>query len=236
MDVTLLLNQSAGFANRDAASRESTPPYAAGGLSTAPSTALPTPSPERCEPRQVRGRTPWNAGGYSLPLQSDTKFRSASTFSYRSVRDQAESDASGHTARAPGGHSRHVSVDSDGFNIDIVRPWQGSRSVRQKSRHRLSDSYSSMSSYSSRQSRPHSRISSTTTISGSYAGSSLAELPILESSLDEGDEPRRRQFYGDDEAGHAKRPSLYERARPASPPDESTMHMGGFPRPPQAPR
>ncbi|PHH75221.1 hypothetical protein CDD80_2527 [Ophiocordyceps camponoti-rufipedis] len=220
MDVTLLLNQSAGFANRDAASRESTPPYAAGGLSTAPSTALPTPSPERCEPRQVRGRTPWNAGGYSLPLQSDSKFRSASTFSYRSARDQAESDASGHTARAPGGHSRHVSVDSD-------------------SRHRLSDSHSSMSSYSSRQSRPHSRISSTTTISGSYAGSSLAELPILESSLDERDEPRRRQFCGEDEARHVKRPSLYERVRPASPPDESTMHMGGFPRPPrhmEAPR
>ncbi|PFH60701.1 hypothetical protein XA68_10500 [Ophiocordyceps unilateralis] len=265
MDVTLLLNQSAGFVSRDAASRESTPPYAAGGLSTAPSTALPTPSPERClpsresEPRQIRGRTPWNAGGYSLPLQSDVKFRSSSTFSYR---DQADSDASGHTARVSGvPHSRHVSVDSDMSmsRESVSRPRHSRASASDAGRmfdpsgkrtpswdeqsmtprHRLSDSYSSLSSYSSRQSRPHSRISSITTISGSYAGSSLAELPILECSLDERDEPRRRHLFGDDEVvvpAYVKRPppSLYEtdrRGRPASPPDEATLNMGGFPRP-----
>ncbi|RDA84542.1 hypothetical protein CP532_3745 [Ophiocordyceps camponoti-leonardi (nom. inval.)] len=224
MDVTLLLNQSAGFANRDAASRESTPPYAATGLSTAPSTALPTPSPERSlaqresEPRQTRGRTPWNAGGYSLPLQSeDAKVvRSASTFSYRSAtRDhQTDSDGSAHTARlATGLHSRHMSVDSDvsvsrgGEAISRSRPARAKDLMNQNyrtlswdeqsmttPRHRLSDSYSSLSSYSSRQSMPHSRISSITTISGGYPGSSsLAELPIFESSLDE--------QHDDDESG-----------------------------------
>lgn len=39
---------------------------------------LPTPSPEQTPPRlsadsRIKSRTPWNAGGYSLPLSLDTK-------------------------------------------------------------------------------------------------------------------------------------------------------------------
>ncbi|RDA90199.1 hypothetical protein CP533_0482 [Ophiocordyceps camponoti-saundersi (nom. inval.)] len=264
MDVTLLLNQSAGFANRDAASRESTPPYAATGLSTAPSTALPTPSPERSlaqresEPRQTRGRTPWNAGGYSLPLQSDAKIRSASTFSYRSARDQPDSDGSAQTARVTGMHSRHMSVDSDVSlsreSVSRSRPARASiadtgrmldaSSNRTLSwdeqsmtpRHRLSDSYSSLSSYSSRQSMPHSRISSITTISGGYPGSSsLAELPIFESSLDEQhdvDESRRRHLFApvDDEPAYVKRLPPSETDRRDSPPIHNQRYLDG-PRP-----
>lgn len=125
MDVTLLLNQSTVLAGCKEASRESTPAYAAGGPSTAPTTALPTPSPDRSfpqhegEPRHGRGRTPWSAGGYSLPLHQDTKLRSASTFSFRSNGEQADSDV----------HSRTGSVDSSiTFSQDpssMLRPQPG---------------------------------------------------------------------------------------------------------------
>ncbi|KAJ6440392.1 ORP1 like protein [Purpureocillium lavendulum] len=63
-------------------------------------------------------------------------------------------------------------------------------------RHKFSDSNSSLSSYSSWQSRSHSRISSVTTVSGPPSvGSSLADRPILESKGDENEDdahqPRR---------------------------------------------
>ncbi|KJZ78212.1 hypothetical protein HIM_02250 [Hirsutella minnesotensis 3608] len=144
MDVTLLLNRSAAVADCKDASRESTPSYAVGGLSTAPSTALPTPSPDRSFPpretegRQSRGRTPWNAGGYSLPLH-DFQLRSKS-ISYRSASEQFDSEATQQMAMATERHSRNGSSDSDvmpsGSMMSSMRP-QPSRAVSSDSHHQL---------------------------------------------------------------------------------------------------
>ncbi|KAH8893392.1 hypothetical protein GQ53DRAFT_805581 [Thozetella sp. PMI_491] len=90
MDVTSLLNTSsaaaaaAAAANRNSHQRseslDQTPTPSATGGTTATNTAVPTPSPERTPPRRTsssqspnRNRTPWDAGGYSLPLTLDTK-------------------------------------------------------------------------------------------------------------------------------------------------------------------
>jgi hypothetical protein len=81
MDVTSLLNSSSAaqqLQRRD--SVDQTPTPSATGGTTASSTAVPTPSPERTPSRRTSGsrspnrnRTPWDAGGYSLPLTLDTK-------------------------------------------------------------------------------------------------------------------------------------------------------------------
>jgi hypothetical protein len=85
MDVTSLLNTSAAAAaaakleRSDSMDRASTP--SATSDSTAYSTAVPTPSPEHTPAWRssstsrspIRSRTPWDAGGYSLPLSLDVK-------------------------------------------------------------------------------------------------------------------------------------------------------------------
>ncbi|KAM4065642.1 orp1 [Hirsutella rhossiliensis] len=265
MDVTLLLNQSAGLAGCKEASRESTPSYAVGGPSTAPSTALPTPSPDRSFPqregetRQSRSRTPWSAGGYSLPLHSDTKFRSASTFSFRSASEQVDSDASYQTTTGADMHSRTGSIDSDMTSSQepssVARPlptrapsWDERRAVDGEPsippRHKFSDSHSSLSSYGSWQSRSHSRISSVTTISGSHIGGlSLAELPILESKDAERDDLKPNAPYGDEQsrfpavAKHQPPALVLDTAqleRPGSPSD-AVLNMKGLARAQQNP-
>lgn len=290
MDVTSLLNQSSGSSGRKAFSRESTPPSTARGSSTLPSTALPTPSPETTPPpnygeaAHIRGRTPWSAGGYSLPLQIAPKLRSTST----SISEQFDSDASYDLTPGTSMHSRNGSIDSDvvppremGFlprpelvrcvearvdececagNVkltqslnsaattdpgsrraatcerrcvwatmrqlhkfhsreadaqhfqtptldcqthltDEIRVESGDERLHENdrnvpSRHKFSDSSSSLSSYSSWQSKSHSRISSVTTVGGPPSlGSSLADRPIFESkggeSEDAANPPRR---------------------------------------------
>lgn len=78
MDVTSLLNSSSAALQRGESVDSSTP--SATGGTTAASTAVPTPSPDRTPSRRTSGsrspnrnRTPWDAGGYSLPLSLDTK-------------------------------------------------------------------------------------------------------------------------------------------------------------------
>ncbi|KAJ2901864.1 uncharacterized protein MKZ38_001297 [Zalerion maritima] len=80
MDVTSLLNTGSGamVERRDSIDQAHTPLVVDG---TTPSTTpFPTPSPEKTPSRRssescgrVGGRTPWDAGGYSLPLSLDTK-------------------------------------------------------------------------------------------------------------------------------------------------------------------
>lgn len=80
MDVTSLLNSSsAALQQRRSDSVDSSTPSATAGT-TAASTAVHTPSPDRTPSRRTSGsrspnrnRTPWDAGGYSLPLSLDTK-------------------------------------------------------------------------------------------------------------------------------------------------------------------
>ncbi|PHH66916.1 hypothetical protein CDD81_5268 [Ophiocordyceps australis] len=117
MDVTLLLNQSGAKGDKNV-SRESTPASVTGAASTVPSTALPTPSPERASPQREserlnRGRTPWNAGGYSLPLHSESKAASNSAGAYRWSSEQPEPETAWCASVSASIHSRHGSSDSD---------------------------------------------------------------------------------------------------------------------------
>ncbi|KAK3326363.1 hypothetical protein B0H66DRAFT_157454 [Apodospora peruviana] len=141
MDVTSLLNSSsAALQRRD--SVDSSTPSATGGT-TAASTAVPTPSPERTPSRRTSGsrspnrnRTPWDAGGYSLPLSLDTK--------------------SMHTPST----ARPV------FYCESPTDGQPTSSSPKSPKHKFSDSRSSLSSYaSSNNSISHSRISSLSTVS-----------------------------------------------------------------------
>ncbi|KAK3327399.1 hypothetical protein B0T19DRAFT_161957 [Cercophora scortea] len=141
MDVTSLLNSSsAALQRRD--SLDSSTPSAIGGT-TAASTAVPTPSPDRTPFRRTSGsrspnrnRTPWDAGGYSLPLTIDTK--SIQTPSTARPAFYSESPTDGQASASP-----------------------------RSPKHKFSDSRSSLSSYtsSSNNSVSHSRISSLSTVS-----------------------------------------------------------------------
>ncbi|KAK4453755.1 hypothetical protein QBC34DRAFT_192982 [Podospora aff. communis PSN243] len=189
MDVTSLLNSSSAAAAAAAAaaalqrrdSVESSTPSATGDT-TASSTAVPTPSPERTPPPRrtsgsrspVRNRTPWDAGGYSLPLTLDTK--SIPSF--------------GSTGSRPG------------FYRNCDSPTDCSVSPKSP-RHKFSDSRSSLSSYasSSTNSISHSRISSLSTVSEfqpltnlitdiSLEGKKMPNGQIGDNAADRGDEPR----------------------------------------------
>jgi len=151
MDVTSLLNSSSAAAAAAALQRRdsvssSTP--SATGDTTAASTAVHTPSPDRTPPRRTSGsrspsrnRTPWDAGGYSLPLTLDTKAIPSSPSNSR-----------------PNFYHNSDSPTDCGANA----------SASPKSpKHKFSDSRSSLSSYSSssNNSLSHSRISSLSTVS-----------------------------------------------------------------------
>ncbi|ORY65541.1 uncharacterized protein BCR38DRAFT_200417 [Pseudomassariella vexata] len=85
MDVTALLNASSAAHRQAQGSVDQTPtPSVADGSITCSSTVR-TPSPEKALSRRTsesrtpnRSRTPWDAGGYSLPLTLDTKATQAS--------------------------------------------------------------------------------------------------------------------------------------------------------------
>ncbi|KAK4229607.1 hypothetical protein QBC38DRAFT_520030 [Podospora fimiseda] len=156
MDVTSLLNVSCGGGlgkqRRDSIA-SSTP--SATGDTTATSTAVPTPSPERAQsrersgsgsPTRTRNRTPWDAGGYSLPLTIDTKSIPTSADARPAFLDDSPIE---------GSHTSLASPVSQG-----AHKLSGSRSS-------LSSSYSS-SSFSTAN---HSRISSLSTVSefGSFS-------------------------------------------------------------------
>ena len=119
-------------------------PSAAGG-STPSSSVVATPSPERtpptrpCERTSSRSRTPWDAGGYSLPLSFEPKL----------VQTPA-------TARPI------FQGESPLETLDPVSPRSCSP------RHKFSDSHSSLASYGttfSANSGSHSRFSSLSTVS-----------------------------------------------------------------------
>ena len=148
MDVTALLNSSTGMGMEDGEARAlaelpSTPSV---GGSTPSSSVVATPSPERTPPTRTcetrtssRSRTPWDAGGYSLPLSLEAKVVQTPS-----------------TAR-PMFHG-----ESPLDTMDPVSPRSCSP------RHKFSDSHSSMASYGttfSANSGSHSRFSSLSTVS-----------------------------------------------------------------------
>lgn len=121
MDVTSLLNLSAEtkVEGEQGVSRQT--PELHANPAAAPWAGLPTPSPEQTPPRVsadcragTKSRTPWNAGGYSLPLSLDTKFHTANTAPAIYGGDSRDVSAMPiHSAITPSsGHSRTTSLES----------------------------------------------------------------------------------------------------------------------------
>lgn len=212
MDVTSMLNSSAAAA---AASREQagsagpTPTPSVIEGTTAYSSLVPTPSPEKTPPRRTsvsrgsnRSRTPWDAGGYSLGLTLDTKTTQ--------------------TAARPVPHSESP--------IDSASP--------ESLRHKFSDSHSSLSSYtSSANSGTHSRFSSMSTVSGFQMGAAMADMQTLDASACENldsavsrmsvmDTVRSKRDGGFSPSMIAEEPSMVDAGRPGSPSDAMLMSRG----------
>lgn len=155
MDVTSMLNSASAAANKARASADPTTTPSAVDGTTVCSSAIQTPSPDTTPSSRTsetrtpnRARTPWDAGGYSLPLTLDTK-----TSTQAPIKQVAcnESPTDSNSPKSP--------------------------------KHKFSDSYSSLSSYtSSLNSFTHSRISSLSTVSGfQVVGPIVTDMPALES-------------------------------------------------------
>ncbi|KAH7149530.1 hypothetical protein B0J13DRAFT_524160 [Dactylonectria estremocensis] len=115
MNIASMLNLSAGPSSREQVSKEATPILAHRGSFTALS-SLPTPSPECMPEKQAIGitdnrvRTPWDAGGYSLPRDAAPQFQ-RTAFAFRPAGETIDSMPVRSTP-VPGGHSRHTSMAS----------------------------------------------------------------------------------------------------------------------------
>ncbi|EGX93772.1 hypothetical protein CCM_02041 [Cordyceps militaris CM01] len=193
MDVTSLLN-TAGSSSKPP--RSSASPAITESGHTVPSSALPTPSPERTlgpadldgSPRQ--NPSLWGARGYSLQLVLDAKARSSSVFSYQADgRAETESEGSLYNcSRNDSVCSAEVSASSHSPRntqsrtlLSFISPEQsdgehGGMEAR-------NSGLASRSSQSAHVSTPHSRISSCTTIGALQSGKD-ATLQNRGTSLD----------------------------------------------------
>lgn len=140
MDLTSLLNTSAGASLQE---HQDVPQQSQESSSSTQSVStswagLPTPSPEKSPPRSahdyrpsLKSRTPWDAGGYSLPLSLDTKFFPTSqkpTIYNDSLDSHSLSALSAITPSS--GHSRTTSLESspaDMVSSALVSPMTSSQ-------------------------------------------------------------------------------------------------------------
>ncbi|KAK1989813.1 hypothetical protein LX36DRAFT_717241 [Colletotrichum falcatum] len=117
MDVTSLLNAAAGKKPtiRDNSVETTTSVFVFDGHQNIPLSLEKTPSSRRTsDARAPRNRTPWDAGGYSLPLALDTKLsltHSKPTYYCESDVDQSAS-ASSYDVPSSSCHSRASSLSS----------------------------------------------------------------------------------------------------------------------------
>ncbi|SPO06658.1 uncharacterized protein DNG_09350 [Cephalotrichum gorgonifer] len=142
MDVTSLLNRPAG--TKEEVGQDSGKQTAEFQVVATAATweGLPTPSPERTPPRILvdcrpgtKSRTPWDAGGYSLPLSLDTKFHTTNTKPSIYGGDPLDiSSASAHSAVTPlSFHSRNTSFESSPAEMilsALVSPMTTSRPLK----------------------------------------------------------------------------------------------------------
>uniref|UniRef100_A0ACC1R3W9 Uncharacterized protein n=1 Tax=Lecanicillium saksenae TaxID=468837 RepID=A0ACC1R3W9_9HYPO len=197
MDVTSLLN-TAGSSSKPP--RTSASPAITESGHTVPSSALPTPSPERAIGPSEYERSPrqnpslWGPRGYSLSLALEPKPRSGSVFSYQADgRTETESDS------GPYNSSRNNSVCSGEVFASLNSPRTiSSRNLLpfispeqsdaehggMEPRNSATASHSSQSTYASSASRPHSRVSSVTTIGALHTGKDVTLHHARRNSLD----------------------------------------------------
>ncbi|KAF5697928.1 hypothetical protein FMUND_15255 [Fusarium mundagurra] len=204
MKIESILNQFSELDTEARNSRESPQLFNEQKEQRGPSLSLSTPSPDCTQSRtssvrsDSRTRTPWDAGGYSLPRDIGPK-NSRPPFTPVTWEEQQES---ARRQNASNYHSRQVSMDtpasislpgSAGSYALPVRAHSERRASQHLRRsslwteyntspaaasHKISDSRSSFSSCcSSTFSAGHSRFSSVSTISGSNTGGSgIADL------------------------------------------------------------
>ncbi|KAG8677009.1 hypothetical protein FPOAC2_03126 [Fusarium poae] len=204
MKIESILNQFNELDTEARTSRESTH-HDGAQWERRGSSFLSTPPPESAQSRtssvrsDSRTRTPWDAGGYSLPRDSTSTPSSRSPFSAVSWGEQQESqrlqNASNHALRkvsmdasasytlpvrrmasTPDVHQdawtpkSHHSEGRPSQHIRRSSLWTDYNTSPASGSHRISDSRSSFSSCcSSTFSANHSRISSVSTINGSHA-------------------------------------------------------------------
>ncbi|CAM1500927.1 Fc.00g100890.m01.CDS01 [Cosmosporella sp. VM-42] len=153
MDIASMLNEPTRPRSRDRMCEQLISPSTIHGGLTASSPMLPTPSPEympfrrESESSEGRARTPWDAGGYSLPILPGSKLSSTHGFSFRSPSERVDSLPSFTAFSAADDHSRHGSTDSSfGTSLSgVLTPLTHSRSDRfdSKIHHRKESSRSS---------------------------------------------------------------------------------------------
>ncbi|PCD31562.1 hypothetical protein FGRA07_10105 [Fusarium graminearum] len=196
MKIESILNQFNELDTEPRTSRESTQQDSAQWERRDSSFLSSTPPPESTQSRtssvrsDSRTRTPWDAGGYSLPRDNISTPSSRSPFSTVSWGEQQESQR---LQNVPNNAIRNVSMDaSASYTLPVRHHSEGrpSQHIRRSSlwtdyntspalgSHKISDSRSSFSSCcSSTFSANHSRISSVSTINGSHVmGSGIADL------------------------------------------------------------
>lgn len=142
MDVTSLLNRSAGTKEGSVEEISKPTPELHVNPAAAPWAGLPTPSPEQTPPRisvdyriGTKNRTPWDAGGYSLPLSLDTKFYPTSTGPAIHCGDSLDTPSvPTHSAITPASsHSRTTSLESSpagAISSALVSPMTSSRPLQ----------------------------------------------------------------------------------------------------------
>lgn len=140
MDVTSLLNRSAEARTEGGQETSKQAPGLHVDPTATPWAGLPTPSPEQTPPRVsvdfrtgTKSRTPWDAGGYSLPLSLDTKFPPTNTAPVIYNGDALDvSSIPIQSAITPSsGHSRTTSLESSpggAISSALVSPMTSSRS------------------------------------------------------------------------------------------------------------
>ncbi|KAF7547572.1 hypothetical protein G7046_g8963 [Stylonectria norvegica] len=245
MDIASMLNGSVISGVAESTREQPTTPSAVQGGFSASSSVVPTPSPEwipsqpAIEFNDNRARTPWDAGGYSLPLTSGAKFPTRCAFPIRSHSEHIDSGFSYHAPSAES-RSRHGSMESP-FASGFSTPLASSRTGRSSTwpeyasgvaagastplSHKLSDSRSSLSSYGSSSSFSgcHSRLSSMSTVSSVHPVSSMAwDIPTLETKLEYLTHSTFRPVLADgppSDARLANLPSWMDSRRPVSPSD-----------------
>ncbi|EEU45068.1 uncharacterized protein NECHADRAFT_20897, partial [Fusarium vanettenii 77-13-4] len=166
MKIESILNQSTGLGPSVESNGNRTSPSGSNNGPEGPYFSLPTPSPE-CAPSKTasgqpdsRTRTPWDAGGYSLPREPSSNTSSRPSFAFLSPRDHRDTARPTDASADSNYHSRRMSMETSTTAVSpgVATPY--SLPVREV-----------------RPSHHARRISSISTINGSHhLGSGIADL------------------------------------------------------------
>lgn len=118
MKIESILNQSTGLGPGAESKGDRISPSGPKNGPEGPYFSLPTPSPE-CAPSKTasgqpdsRTRTPWDAGGYSLPREPSSNTSLRSSFAFLSPRDHRDTARPTDASSDSNYHSRRMSMET----------------------------------------------------------------------------------------------------------------------------